>query len=183
MISEIESKSVGEPEGLDSIWRLNETVSIHEVGESQFAVRDLLTKAYFRVGVKEAFLLGELRQGVSYHQLKDRFFAKFGDSLEFDDFDDFLKTLAGRQLLKEARHHPISADRIQRLAKADDDEEEPVNSNGRGGSLLYYRLPLVNPNRFLNWFVNAFPVFWTKSFLVATVCMMLFSLSITGLGH
>jgi putative peptide zinc metalloprotease protein len=175
---ESESNCLSETDGFEAIWRLTDTVSIHDVGDSQYAVRDLRTKSYFRVGPQEAFLLSELREGVSYSQLKDRFLAEFKESLAFSDFDDFLKTLAGRQLLKEPRHHAVSAAGLKQLSREDDDEEDPVTPTGRGGSFLYYRLPLVNPNRFLNWFVNAFPWFWTKSFLVATVCMMLFSLFI-----
>ena len=177
MILETETKSESKPDGFESIWCLTDTVSIHDLGESQFAVRDLRTKTYFRVGAQEAFLLGELRHGVSYDQLKDRFLDKFVEPLEFSDFDDFLKTLAGRQLLKEARQHAVSTAGMQQLSK-DDDDEEPVTPNGRGGSFLYYRLPLVNPNRFLNWFVNAFPLFWTKTFLAATISMMMLSLFI-----
>ncbi len=176
MILENVSDKAIDASSMETLWCLTETVSIHEVGESQFAVRDLRTKAYFRVGVQEAFLLDELRLGVSFEQLKDRFFAKFGDALQFSDFDDFLKLLAGRQLLKDAKQYTASADGIRPISNDDDDEGEIVNLSGRGGNFLYYRLPLINPNRFLNWFVDSFPVFWTKSFIFATVCMILFAL-------
>jgi putative peptide zinc metalloprotease protein len=177
MILETETNSEGKPDGVNSVWRLAETVSIHDIGESQYAVRDLRTKTYFRVGEQEAFLLGELLPGTSYDQLKDRFFDKFGEPLEFSDFDEFLKTLADRGLLREPRRHAVSMTGTQQLSKVEDGEE-PVNPNGGGRSLLYYRVPLVNPNRFLSWFVNAFPLFWTKSFLAVTISMMLFSLFI-----
>ncbi len=176
MISETENETACETDSQQTVWRLTGTVSIHEVGESQFAVRDLRTKAYFRVGVQEAFLLQELKKGVSHYKLKGPFFDRFGDTLEFADFQDFLKTLASRQLLQDARQYAVSATGTKQLSEEDDDDDEVVKPNGRGGSLLYYRVPLVNPNRFLNWFVDAFPVFWTKSFLLATVSMMLFSL-------
>ena len=65
MISETGNETASETDSPHTVWRLTDTVSIHEVGESQFAVRDLSTKAYFRVGVQEAFLLEALRKGVS----------------------------------------------------------------------------------------------------------------------
>ncbi len=178
MLLESVDNNSGESIASNAEWCLTETVSIHEVGEDQFAVRDLRTKAYFRVGPQEAFLLKELRGGIAYSQLKDRFLVQFGDALEYSDFKEFLELLAEKRLLKDARDLVDNSKSQLKRKPSSDDEDDEESVTGRGGSVLYYRLPLVNPNRMLNWFVKAFPIFWTKSFFMVTSIMMLFAFSV-----
>ena len=165
--------------GQDVEWQLRPSVSIHAVGEDQFAVRDRSTRSYFRVGPQEAFLLEALLRGIAFEQLKTEFADKFSESLDLEDFRDFLRILAGRNLLREPREF---ASESQKSLLADSESLDDVDLDsgiGRGGNVLFYRLPLINPDRFLGWFVQRFPFFWQTWFVALTIFVMLVSLSIT----
>lgn len=173
-------KGVDDSAVQNRIHQLTESVSIHALADDQFAVRDLRTKSYFRVGQQEAFLLEELRIGTTFDRLREKYTERFREELERADFDSFLKLLSGRRLLRGGSMLTDNATDPSANRGADqfDDDDDDDSTPGRGGSVLYYRFPLVNPNRFLRWFVDTFPFFWTKVFVGLSTATMLVSLCV-----
>lgn len=179
MSTEPVNKPTVERDAVARVYQLADTVSVHALAGDQFAVRDLRTKAYFRVGVQEAFLLDELGPGTTFEQLQANYNQRFDEVLERSDFDEFLGVLSDRRLLRDVGAIPNCGSRssvTDGQSELDDDEEEA--GPGRGGSVLYYRFPLINPNRFLNWFVRTFPFFWTTAFVGVTFATMFVSLCV-----
>lgn len=160
-------------------WKLRKSVSIHMVGNDHSAVRDLSTRTYFQVGNQEACLLELLQRGSTYEQAKEVFQNRFAEELKQNDFEDFIELLAIKNLLIDPKHYGKSTPKKEGTeSEIFDDEDEEVGKAGSHGNILFYRVPLVNPNRFLNWFVRSFPFFWQPWFVPATTVIMLFSLGI-----
>ena len=162
----------------DFEWMLRPSVSIHAVGKEQFAVRDQSTRSYFRVGPQEACILHSLQRGCHYEQAKANYSDAFSESLEPEDFQDFLRLLAEKNLLSDAHHFVFELPLTRSSDSTNLDDVEEENGNRKGGSVLYYRVPLINPDRFLSWFVRSFPFLWKPWFVAITVFVMIYSLSL-----
>ncbi|MFO1062840.1 MAG: efflux RND transporter periplasmic adaptor subunit [Pirellulales bacterium] len=147
-------------------------VHIQRMGPNAYTVRDSVTRTYFQAGDQEAFLLQNLREPITWHRLSDEFHRTFGEELQRSDLDDFLSVLRERRLLRESLGTSSNKTKSNTAAV---NEEELEEQSGRGGSLLFYRLPLSDPDRMLAAFTRAFPFLWTKAFLLAACGLMLIS--------
>lgn len=148
---------------------LHDRVSIQMLGPNAHTVRDSGSRTYFQVGDQEAFILQKLKSPITWEQLGKDFSRQFAEKLNRDDFDDFQTQLKERRLLV-ARPDDASADGT---LPADDVDEDDLPSSR--GSILFYRVPLTDPDRFLEWFTKSFPFFWTRTFLIASALVMLFA--------
>lgn len=154
----------------DYLPRLHDRVSIQMLGPNAYTVRDSGQRSYFQVGDQEAFLLQKLKSPITWEELCKDFSRQFAEELDRDDFEDFQTQLKERRLLVVSPDDASS----DRATSADDDDEDDVPT--RRGTILFYRVPLTDPDRFLEWFTKSFPFFWTRSFLIASGLVMLFSL-------
>ena len=157
---------------------LRDCISIVEMSSGSFAVRDTRNRSYFQTGSEEAFILQALKSGTSWESLTKSYQVQFGQRISTSDLRDFLQLLAAKNFLKSTSGLSelgivVTEAAAKRVAEEDLSEEE----FGRG-SLIFYRLPLFDPDRFLTWFTGTFPFLWSKGFLVCSVLMMLCSLGI-----
>lgn len=179
---QVETTSTISSEGVME-WKLRQSVSIHELRTNHFAVRDLATRTYFQVGGQEALLLQLLLKGCTFEQAKLEFQHKFSEVLTVNDFEDFIELLAAKNLLVDPRQFAKSPRKnTSEDSSIFDDEEEDEDfgprKTGRKGNILFYRVPIVNPNRFLGWFVKTFPFFWSSWFISGATALMILSLGI-----
>ena len=168
------STVIDKPDELDAslLPRLHDGVSIRMTGPNAYTVRDELRRTYFQTGEQEAFLLQQLKAASTWQQLAENYSRQFSGELSKEDFAEFEKVLRARRLLKAA---DLDAGEAASAAAADLLDEANDESNSRRGSILYYRLPLLDPDRFLSFFTKTFPFFWTRGFLVGSIAVMLFS--------
>ncbi|MFT5525443.1 MAG: putative peptide zinc metalloprotease protein [Pirellulaceae bacterium] len=148
--------------------RLRADIDLRQVGDGEYVVKIASSSKYFRIGVEEHFLLREIQDGADSVQLKDRFQAEFGDRLSDKDLDAFCDLLRSRKLVVG------SVD-----TGSDEDEEggsgiDPIGSQ----SIVFYKVPLVNPDRFLTKLVQKLPWLWTRGFVALAVLAWCLALSI-----
>ena len=157
---------------------LRECISIVEMNSGSYAVRDARNRSYFQTGPEEAFILLALKEGTTWDSLTTSYKVRFGQRISTSDLKDFLQLLAAKNFLKTTSG--LSALGIvipDSDVKRGDDDDGDVEEFNRG-SLIFYRLPLTDPDRFLTWFTGAFPFLWSKVFLACSVLVMFCSLGI-----
>lgn len=173
-----------QPDITEALPQLNPWVVLRNVGANDFVIKNQQTSSYFNVGAEEFFLLSSLVVPCTFSQLQEQFLERFGEALQWSDFDDFMKTVTRRGLVPNSSRWSSSQNVPVQNNDFDLDEEQefnPVSELGRrkaGGSVLFYRVPIYNPDALLNRITGAMPWVWTKSFLVLSLCGMAFALSV-----
>lgn len=153
---------------------LRDSVTIAHVKKDVFNVRDDSTHQYFQTGREEAFLLESLRDGITWQALSAEYESRFNDEITRDDFRDFIQVLENKGFLEGTqgfREFKISPRKVDSVAA-----DQPI-PRGKG-SLLFYRVRLCNPDRFLGWFVETFWFCWTRAFFFATIVLITCSASV-----
>jgi putative peptide zinc metalloprotease protein len=104
-------------------------------------LKDPRTGWYFRVGVREFFVISRLDGERTVADIGAEYTHEFGKRLHDEHWQRIFGMLGGRRLL-------AGMDDPQVLAEL----AEAARRGGRGGqNLLLYRRPLVNPDRLLGW--------------------------------
>jgi putative peptide zinc metalloprotease protein len=166
-----------------SLPRLRPSVTIVKQRDGEFTVRDDVQRQYFTAAAEEAYLLQQLRQGAKWPELQVEYKRQFNDAVAREDIRDFVQLLEDRHLVED------TAGFDELGIKRNPTSPAPSHRLGRGkGSLLFYRVPLCDPDRVLHWFVKLFPFFWTRMFFILSVTLMLVALCVTcvnwgGLGQ
>ncbi|MDZ4852483.1 MAG: hypothetical protein SGI77_24605 [Pirellulaceae bacterium] len=153
---------------------LRDSISIQKRGLNAYTVRDSFSRSYFQAGTQEAFLLDRLKQPITWEQLQKDFESEFSEKVSKEDFDDFQRVLRDRRFLAL----PIEAEQLSTSSKAVSNplDEEDDEGPSKQGTILFYRVPLADPDRFLEAFTKAFLIFWSRSFLIASAMFMLAAL-------
>ncbi len=139
--------------------RLRSDVSVKPVGNDEYVVKDRRTRAYFRIGPVESFLLERL-DGVTQPEVVCRAFAeKFNEPLSPDELGDFVDMIRGRNLLETAAATPSAG------GVADDEELQDLN----GQSWLFFRKSLFDPDWILNRIEPWVRFLWTPGFLALSL--------------
>ncbi len=168
--SDVDAKS-------DLLPALRECISVVEMAAGSFAVRDTRNRSYFQTGPEEAFILRSLKEGTTLESLTQSYKVQFGQRVSRTDLKDFLRLLATKNFLKTTKGLSELGIVVSESEIKEGDEDADVEEFDRG-SLIFYRLPLMDPDRFLTWFTGAFPFLWSKGFLACSALVMLCSLGI-----
>jgi len=162
---------------------LKPSVVLVDLGGGEYVVKDPESQAYLQAGDSEFFLLRNLVEKISNAELRSRYSSKYGEDLERADLDPFLEILIRRGLMAPTSDfsgaNGLASEPVRTNEYSEDDTEtEQSGPPGRWGkgSLLYYRLPLLDPDKILDRIVNTVPWIWTKGFLVVSLLMMLTAL-------
>lgn len=169
----------------DTLPALKPSVVLLELGGGEYVVKDPKTQAYFHAGESEFFLLRNLAEGVSYPELRSRYSLRFGEDLERADLDPFLETLVRRGLMEPTLAFAWANGSTSAQVRSNEYAEDDIDTEHHGppsrwgkGSLLYYRLPLLDPDKILTRIVDTVPWIWTKGFLLASLLVMLSALCV-----
>lgn len=166
----------------DLLPQLNPWILLCDLGANEFVVKNSRNASYFHAGAQEFFLLKSLQAACTFHQLKQSFQQQFGEELQWSDIDDFLQSITQRGLVPNSLRWQAS-DHVSRKVQDDEDEDNPEDNSVSDhwkprGSILFYRVPLVNPDKHLATIVRLIPWVWTKTFLAITLGCMAFALTI-----
>ena len=71
--------------------RLRDSITLRQLTDTLYAVKDSKKRSYFHVGPEEAFLLNCLRQATTWVEIRDAYKKEFDEDLDINDFRDFLK--------------------------------------------------------------------------------------------
>lgn len=164
---------------------LKPSVVLVDLGGGEYVVKDPESQAYFQAGDTEFFLLRNLVEKISYAELRSRYSSRYGEDLERADLDPFLEILIRRGLVAPISGFSGTTGLLNELVRSNEYSEDDVETEQSGppgrwgkGSLLYYRLPLIDPDKILDRIVNTVPWIWTKGFLLISLVMMLSALYI-----
>jgi multidrug resistance efflux pump len=153
---------------------------IRQVADDSFVVRTADASKYFSFGREEAFLFERLDGEHSAEDICKEYEREFGESVEESDVLEFVESLERRQLL-QGTSGTEGAKAQSRSPDSDDDEEEDdaLPTKGRfGGSLLFYRIRLFDPDAGLTRWEPLLRWVWTPAFLAISAGMMLWALLI-----
>lgn len=133
-------------------------------GEGEYVVKLPVSGAYFRIGEVEQFLLTRLETDRSANSLCQAFEQRFGEPLKREELQQFIDTIKPLGLLVKTDEKSRESDQtVPGLSPSDDDME--TGSNG-GGSILFFRRTLFNPDQLLNLLEPPLRFVWTKGFVI-----------------
>lgn len=157
---------------------LNAWITLCDLGNGSFVVKNTQDRSYFSTGIEEFFILTQLQSCASRPELRQNYQNKFSESLDDADLDAFLAAIERKGLIPPSQ----GANRKPELDNEDEDEDEldddelPTGKPGQKRwwkqSILFWRVPLVNPDRFLGFIVRLFPWIWTQAFFIASLGAM-----------
>jgi len=152
--------------------KLNPWIVLKDLGDGQYVVKNTQNSSYFSTGPFEFFLLQKLQEGIAKSQLCSDYQERFGEELNDADLDDFLSSIARNKLISSQDALAPTERSIQANENDADDEEASGQKPLLKQSILFWRLPLVNPDRFLGYLARTFPWVWSKGFLYASLVLM-----------
>ncbi len=174
--------------------RLHSWIQLSDLGGDEYVVKNSRSRSYFHAGPEEYYLLGCLSRSCTLAEMQQGFGEQFSEQLELEDVDDFLRSIRRRDLIPALPND--SPDIAARLAQPKDDNfteededetDDELSHGGAGwrgqGSIFFYRLPLLDPDRLLSWVVRCIPWVWTPGFLIASLVGMLSALSVLLTSH
>lgn len=173
--------------------RVRDGLSIQAISESEYVVKRSDSREYFSVGPYEAFLLPLFDGQHSADEIRSKFEAEFGSALSESDLQDFIDAVKPMGLFRKSspRSSAVAAEtdpaRVTSVpneieSTEPDDDDRPAKSTKktiRDQSVLYFRVPLFDPDQSLGRLVRLVPFVWTKGFLALIIFAVLAALSIT----
>lgn len=142
---------------------------VRKVADDEFVVKTCSRQEYFCIGNEEHFLLTQLQVTQTVDELCNVFEREFGDSLSDEEIDEFLQLVRSRGLTDEPEDSPAKQTATAAAAVADDDEDAP----GKQQSILFYRLPLFDPDRLFAAIEPRVRWIWTRGFFTFSILMIL----------
>ena len=149
--------------------RIRTGLVIRCTGEGEYVVKCPADGSYFRIGDVEQFLLSQLDGSHSTKAICEAFEQRFHDRLTRDDIDEFARAIEPMGLLDRA---DSAGQRAGDRTATDDDEDDAETGRKGGGSILFFRRSIFNPDRLLNAMEPHLRFVWTKIFVVLTALMM-----------
>lgn len=139
---------------------------IRQTGEGEYVVKLPQRGRFFSIGAVEHFLLRQMDGTQSGSEIRKNFEQEFSAPLSREEFKEFLKLAGSMGLLVDP-----TGDHPARPADSEDEEED--FGSGRGGSVLFYRLPLYDPDRLFNRIEPNIRWIWTRGFAAFSALAML----------
>lgn len=156
--------------------RLAADVTLRQVGPTEFVVKVGAKRAYYRIGEAEYFLLSQLAESTDVVSLRRNFQSRFGERLSRTDLRDFLEQASSRHFVTQRATAAVTQVSAQDHIEDESDEVEVLGKQ----SILYYRVPLIDPDQFLSKVVPWCSWIWTRGFLVVSALAMLLALWIVS---
>lgn len=146
--------------------RIRDGLTIQAISPIEYVVKRSDSREYFSIGPQEAFLLGLLDGLHSTSEIQRRYAAQFNDELTLSDLIEFVDAIRPMGLLRPSA-------KTQSTEKATGSiVTERIKTLKGGQSLLFFRIPLCNPDRFLSRLVQWIPFVWTRTGLCALGCLL-----------
>lgn len=128
--------------------------------DSAFVVKDPETGQFFRFREVEHFIAQQLDGSTPLEEIRHRVEERFHAPLSPDTLERFIKTLRRLGLLEEGK----------------DSHKSPVSGQGRfRGSVLYFRVSLLDPNHLFDRVIGKIRFFFTPYFVVCSAALILFA--------
>jgi putative peptide zinc metalloprotease protein len=130
-------------------------------GEPYWVYKDPLSLRYYRFNREEHFILEMLRRGTTLPQIKEAHRRQFkSETLATSDIADFVRGLISKNLVITDR-----PDRDELLFKARQ-KSWRGKAWGQVTNFMFFKIPLFDPDRFMNRIMPHLRFIWTKKFFV-----------------
>jgi multidrug efflux pump subunit AcrA (membrane-fusion protein) len=189
--------------------RIREGLTIQGISETEYVVKRADSREYFSVGPYEAFLLPLFDGQHTAEEICERFEANFHSSLSTADLQEFIDAVKPMGLFRRSSSveasdspksdplqssDPCSSNGTATQTDFEDSDEDNLEDGNRqtasikkkkkprslqDQSLLYYRVPLFDPDQSFGRLVQFVPFLWTRGFLFLIALAVLTALSIT----
>lgn len=172
---------------------MREGLTIQAISPTEYVIKRRDNRQYFSVGPQEAMLLEQLIERNSPESIKAAYADRFQDQLSDADLQEFIRAIRPMGLLqpsvskggaKKNDDSTLSPVEVASVPESDAEEAEPVEEKRTGRfslrdqNVLFFRVPLCDPDEFLGRFVRRVPFIWTRYFLFFAACVMLAALSV-----
>ncbi len=142
-------------------------LTVQKLSDREFVVKLRALRQYFRVGPEEAFLIEELQKPQTRTSLIRAFQKQFQEELTRSDIADFVELAKSRKLL-------LGADDTASPEEYSEEDADVLATNKQ--SLLFYRIPLFNPDATFSRWEPVVRWIWTPGFLCLSAMFMLAAL-------
>jgi multidrug efflux pump subunit AcrA (membrane-fusion protein) len=163
-----------------------------------FVVKDPAANRYFQMAAEESFLLDQLDGRQTLEQIRTRFQTRFRSPLETEELLEFIELADSRGLLQPG--HALSSHRDDKsddaraavqpvnhpiAPQATKDRQYPQPRRRRLiiMSLLYWRVSLFDPDRFLTWLESRLRFLWTRPVLLLCSAWILAGIVVSFLAR
>lgn len=163
--------------------RVREGLTIQVISANEYVVKRTDSREYFSIGPQEACLLELLDGRHNFQKIQLAYEHRFGTKLSSQDLKEFITAVEPMGLFRT----PVNTSDKSRATATSGGS--PQSSNGRNAvssaekprkkkkllqdqSLLFFRVPLFDPENFLTRLVRVIPFVWTKTFVIFAVTMM-----------
>jgi multidrug efflux pump subunit AcrA (membrane-fusion protein) len=133
--------------------------------EGWWVVKAPSSGSYFRIGIAEHFLLGQLDGKRTAGVVREAFERQLGEPLTATDVEDFLKMAASMDLLEDA-------------AGADAALNLPPPRRQPRQTFLYFRKNLFDPDQLFNWLAPKIAFIWTRAFVAMSITLIAFAFAV-----
>lgn len=158
--------------------RRQDDLEIQQISQSECVVKLTSTRKYFSLGPQEAYLLRKMNGYRSPRRLRQKYEYKFGESISEQDVAEFITAVDKMGLLKDAGRKAKSAQSAT-AASTPAEPAQPKRGKLFGQSVVFFRVPLYDPDRLLNTLEPWLRWIWTRTFAAIAVCLMLVALVIS----
>jgi hypothetical protein len=129
-----------------------------------YLLKDRYTNWFYRIGVREHFLLSRMDGSRSLRVLGEEYAGAFGRNMNWRSWEGLFRLLEKRQLL-------ASGSEMTRLEELK--QERMRKDKQENSGLLRRRFPLVNPDRFLASLLPGVRFVYTRAFVLpAALCIV-----------
>ena len=176
-----------------SLPRVRDDLTIQAISPTEYVVKRRESREYFSVGPQEACLLELLNGKSSFSDIQNVYSQRFGQNLSEADLGEFLQAVQPMGLLQSTSKSRSGSPRPQPGGSLEGDHRrsnspssstapESVRPKKRsplnGQSVLFFRIPLCDPDVFLGRIVSWTPFVWTRGFLIFSGGVMLAALCV-----
>ncbi len=178
--------------------RIRDGLTIQAISATEYVVKRTDSREYFSIGPQEACLLELLDGQHSVQQIQSAYEAKFSDKLSPDDLKEFIDAVQPMGLFRTpASPRPAAPRNVTNQTGSDSGDvlasdhdttiEEPSSKRPKKGllqdqSLLFFRVPLFDPDRTFNRLVKTLPFLWSRTFVVFACLAMVIAFCIMVLN-
>lgn len=183
--------------------RVRPGLTIQSISPTEYVVKRHDSREYFSVGPQEACLLELLDGRLSVSDVQAAFEKKFQEQLSESDLRQFIDAIQPMNLLLSPASVMRTASQRSQTSNANSGQQEgqPAGSERPGTSqrqrdskpgstkrgkllalqdqsLIFFRIPLCDPDVFLGRLVRVIPFAWSRTCLTMAGCFMLLALAV-----
>ena len=142
-------------------------------GQPYWVIKDPISLRYYRFNREEYFIINQLRRGVTIKELKEAHRGEFRTHrLTNDEVGKFVGNLISKNLVM--MNHPHRDELLYQAGK----KKWRAKFTGQLTNLMFFKIPLFDPDRLLARMVEPIRFLWTRTFFMIYVLGLMLALTL-----